>query len=118
MQGPTIIDAETLDRDHEIERITAKRDQGLWYVVAGIGLLFAGSISTAFSIGGVLSVGFGVLQYGRHSIRLARRREDPWKDPELDQWEEEHYGDGEGGDAEGESIVNSDPDSAWGGKLR
>ena len=105
-------------QDRQEEKIQAKRDQGLWYVIVGIALLFAGNISNAFAIGGVLSIAYGVLTYARHAIRLARLREDPWKDPELDAWEEEHYGDGEGGDAEGESIVTPDPDAAWGGKLR
>lgn len=102
-------------QEREEAATQAKRDQGLWYVIVGIALLFAGNLSTAFSVGGVLSVLYGVFQYARHAIALARLRDDPWKDQELDAWEEEHYGDGP--PSGGESIVESDPDSAWGGKL-
>lgn len=97
------------------EKIQAKRDQGLWYAVAGVGMLFAGSISTALSIGGMLMVLYGIFHYTRYSMQLARLRDDPWKDPELDAWEEEHYG--EGREPEGAEVTTSDPDSAWGGKL-
>ena len=114
--GP-VLDVEAQRQEARREDLTKKRDQGMWYVIVGIALLFAGNISNAFAVGGVLSIGFGVLTYARHAIRLAKLSEDPWKDPELDRWEEEHYGDGEGGDAEGDSIVEPDPDSAWGGKL-
>lgn len=110
-----VLDVHELAREDAYAANQKKRDQGVWYAVAGIGLIFAGSISTALSIGGMLMVVYGIAHYIRYSLKMARHSDDPWKDPELDAWEESHYGEGE--EMEGESIVTPDPDAAWGGKL-
>ncbi len=101
------------EHDARQAKLRRGRDSGIWYAGAGVALLFAGSISTALAIGGVLMVTYGAIRYITGSIQLARFEDDPWKDPELDAWEETHYGDGD--EIEGESIVNDSPDSAWGG---
>lgn len=84
--------ADPTGQDRERARLRARRDAGVWYAVVGAAMLFVGSLSTAIAIGGVAMIVFGASQYGWWSLRLARTQEDPWQDPELDAWEEEHYG--------------------------
>lgn len=99
----------------------ARRDRAVWYAVVGIGLMFAGQISTAFAIGGAGMVLFGIIEYVRWSLKRPRA-DDPWRDPDLDAWEEHHYGEGDGLDSDAEAdapdLGDSDPDRAWGGRDR
>ena len=87
-------------------RLRKRRDGGTWYVIVGVGMLFAASISTAFVAGGVLLVLWGAATYLWFSVRLGKL-EDPWNDEELDRWEAEHL---KSHEAEG---LPSEADDEW-----
>jgi hypothetical protein len=73
-------------QEARLEKLRARRDHARWYAVAGVGLLFAASFHTGFLIGGVLMVLYGATLYGVTGRQIAKI-EDPWNDPELDEWE-------------------------------
>ena len=78
--------------DEEKAHLRQKRDDARWYVIIGVALMFAGSINAYFAAGGAVSVVYGAvatLYWGRRLKRI----HNPWEhDPELDAWEEEHFG--------------------------
>ena len=74
----------------ELNRLRSRRDSGAWYAVVGTGMLFMAGFSTALAVGGVFMVLFGGLNYLYWSRRITKH-DDPWDDPEMDQWEEEHF---------------------------
>lgn len=76
------------ERAHDAAK--EKRNGQLWNVVVGIALLFAGGFHPAMAVGGVLMIGYGGTMYLVWSARMARHH-DPWDDPEIDAWEEEHF---------------------------
>ncbi len=78
------------DQELQMDRMRSRRDGSRWYAVMGVGMLFAGSFSTAFLVGGVLSLGYGLTAYGYWAWRM-KRLYDPWKDEELDAWEDQHF---------------------------
>ena len=63
-----------------------------WYVIMGVALMFTGTVNAYFAVGGALSAVYGsvaTIYWGRRLTRL----DDPWEhDPDLDAWEEEHFG--------------------------
>lgn len=78
--------------DAEKERLRKKRDDARWYVIMGVALMFTGTVNAYFAVGGALSAVYGsvaTLYWGRRLNRV----DNPWEhDPELDAWEEEHFG--------------------------
>ncbi len=77
--------------DEAVARLKKKRDDARWYIVAGIALLFAGSFSVYFAMGGVVMAVYGGATTFFYSWQLSRL-DDPWDDEEIDAWEEEHFG--------------------------
>lgn len=90
--GTGSLDYEEVRREKKMDRLRKRRDSALWYIVVGIGALFAGNLHVGLAVGGVLMVAYGAGLYIFQSVRMARVH-DPWQDPELDAWEEEHFGD-------------------------
>lgn len=84
-------DAPGPDPGHESRELRRRRDDARWYVLVGTALLFAGAINAYLAAGGAAMClwGFGSYAYWSHRIRSSY---DPWKDEELDRWEDEHYG--------------------------
>ncbi len=115
--GPTTDDHPIEEVHHSDNQWAKRRERAVWYAVAGIGLMFAGSINTALGIGGAAMVLFGIVEYIRWSLKRPAK-DDPWRDPELDRWEETHYGEGDGLDEHDEAhapdVSESNPDEAWG----
>ncbi len=101
--GEGTLDYEEVRREKHLERLRKRRDSAMWYVIVGIGALFAGGLHIGLAVGGVLMVAYGAGVYIFHSVRMARLH-DPWQDEELDAWEQEHFGDtrSEGDDAPGQ----------------
>ena len=73
----------------EEARARQRRDDARWYIVAGVGMMFAGSFSVYFAMGGVVMAVYGGVAYGYWSRRM-RGAYDAWKDEELDAWEREN----------------------------
>lgn len=77
-----------LGEEELMQRLRAHRDSGRWYLVMGVAMMFAGGLFPALAIGGALSVIYGLAANLYWSQRM-KRVYDPWRDPELDRWEEE-----------------------------
>ncbi len=93
-----------------------RRERAVWYGVVGIGLMFAGQISTAFAVGGAGMALFGIVEYIRWTLKRPKA-DDPWRDPDIDAWEDAHYsGEGLADEAEADApdVGSSNPDEAWG----
>ena len=75
----------------EAQALRQKRDDARWYIIVGVALLFAGSINAYLAAGGAAMCLWGLGSYAYWG-RRARSAYDPWKDGELDEWEDEHYG--------------------------
>lgn len=90
-EAPPSAEAEAVRIERELERLREKRDNARWYVVAGFGMLFAGSFSIYFAMGGVLMSAYGVWGYLYWSRRI-KKVEDPWDDEDIDAWEREEFG--------------------------
>ncbi len=73
------------------EEAMGKKTDAVWYVVVGVVMLFLSSFHWGVAVGGVLMVGYGGLRYAQWSS-VARHAYDPWKDDDLDAWEEEEFG--------------------------
>lgn len=91
MALPEARPVEISDNDYdqeEMDRLQNRRDDSKWYLVLGVGMMFAGGVSVAIAAGGALMVlyGFGAYLYWNHRMK---RLYDPWKDEELEAWEEE-----------------------------
>ena len=68
-----------------LEQLQRRRDSALWLLVSGFGLIFLGSWTVQFAVGGAVSVLLGMVGYLYYGIRLRRVKGDPWAyDPELD----------------------------------
>ncbi len=74
----------------EAEKFKGRRDDAKWYIMMGVAMLFAGSISSYIAGGGALMCLWGLGTYGYWSYRM-KGAYDPWKDPELEAWEDEQY---------------------------
>jgi len=79
------------DLEREKDRLRKRRDSQLWNIVVGVALMFAGTLFAYMAVGGAFMVVFGSVSYFYWNRRLTRL-DDPWKDPEIDAWEEEHFG--------------------------
>jgi hypothetical protein len=67
------------------DRLQKRREGALFMLVAGFGLIFMGSWSVQFAIGGAVSVVLGMSGYLYYGYRLRRLKGDPWAyDPDLD----------------------------------
>lgn len=77
--------------DAKLEGLRKKRDDARWYIVAGIGLLFAGSFSIYFAMGGVFMAVYGTIVYFWMEWRI-KQVDDPWDDEEIDAWERDNFG--------------------------
>lgn len=67
------------------QRLQKRREGALFMLVAGFGLIFMGSWSAQFAVGGAVSVLVGAAGYAYYGMRLRRLKGDPWAyDPELD----------------------------------
>lgn len=75
----------------QAQALRQKRDDARWYIIVGVALLFAGSINAYLAAGGAAMCLWGLGSYAYWG-RRARSAYDPWKDRELDEWEDEHYG--------------------------
>lgn len=111
-------DAPKEEVHHSDNQWAKRRERAVWYAVAGIGLMFASGINAGLGVGGALMVIFGIVEYIRWTLKRPAK-DDPWRDPELDQWEEQHYGpEGDGLDdpneADAPDVGESNPDEAWG----
>lgn len=73
---------------HRMEQFRKRRDDSRWYLVMGVGLMFAGAIHVALATGGAVMVLYGFGAYWYWGQRM-KKLYDPWKDPELEAWEEE-----------------------------
>ena len=96
--GPGIIHHQPPSAEERARRIEAqlkalekKRDDARWYIVAGVAMLFAGSFSVYFAMGGVVMAVYGGAAYGYWS-RKRNAIEDPWDDDEIDAWERDEFG--------------------------
>lgn len=92
MEATVVDDAQSRARhDEEMARLKKQRDHQIWNVVVGIALMFAGTLLWVLAVGGMFMVVFGAVSYFYWHRRVTRL-DDPWKDPEIDAWEEEHFG--------------------------
>lgn len=110
--------AESIDLDDkQAPDWEKRRERAVWYGVVGIGMMFAGQISTAIAVGGAGMVIFGIFEYIRWGMKRPAH-EDPWRDQDIDHWEENEFSK-EGGLADEQEhdapeIIDSNPDEAWG----
>lgn len=72
-------------REAEVERLRSRRDGARWSAVVGFLLMFGGTFSSAFVVGGLGMVAYGVVASFYWSSRLGKVQGDPWEyDPDLD----------------------------------
>ncbi len=91
MEGPQRPpDMFPVDTQDKIARLRKRREHALWYAVVGTGLMFVGGIFWQIAVGGAMMALYGAAVYIWASVKITRM-DDPWKDPELDAWEEEHF---------------------------
>lgn len=88
VEGPGFIaQAEAMER---AEALKQKRDDSRWYIMMGVAMLFAGGLSAYVAAGGAAMCVWGLGSYAYWGRRM-RSAYDPWRDDELDAWEDEHY---------------------------
>lgn len=85
-------DAKEAEREAELARLRGRRDASRATLVIGVAMMFAAGFSVALAVGGALMVLGGMASSIYWSTRIRRLQGDPWHDPEIDAWEEEHYG--------------------------
>ncbi len=107
--GPDADEPETVEVLGTKHLWAKRRERAVWYAVAGVGLMFAGSISTALGIGGAAMALFGIAEYVRWTLKRPKD-EDPWRDEDIDAWEEQHYGE----DVDAPDVIDEEPEEALG----
>jgi len=70
---------------HEVERLTTKRDNARWTGVVGFAMLFGGGLHYSIVLGGMCMAAYGAVASIYWSRRLRKVKGDPWAyDPDLD----------------------------------